>query len=418
MTKSKIGIAWMVVLPLLGGAWGVPGCAGNAGTAESTGTVGMQVTLPDGSHIGTVSYTISGGPTAKSGTFDVSKSNTVTAIIGGLAAGSGYIVSLSSISSAGYPCVGTAGPFTVKANATLPIAVVLTCHAPRRNGSILINGVVDVCPGIDSIDAAPAAVTVGNDVTVSVFASPDQTAVGFPLAYAWTGVTSSQGATATFHCFSAGSFPITVSVSNSDSACNTMPPDPAMSATVTIACEGAASAEAGASPDSGGSGGDAAADAPVNDASVTVTSTGSCSVTPSFPIPNCTNLAANKPASASGSYPGYPIAGANDGNCKTGWNSGDYSGWWQVDLGSVQPIRGVTISPGASPSPASITYTIAGSADGALFTTRYGGTGTYTSLGNYAFDFGGNGSARYLRITASSPVTWIQLQEVGVLTCP
>jgi hypothetical protein len=261
MTKSKIAIAWMIVLPLLGAPSALSGCSGNGGAMEDTGTAGMQVTLPDGSRIGTVSYTISGGPTPKSGTFDVSKSNTVTAIIGGLAAGSGYMISLSAISSAGYPCVGTAGPFTVKANATIPVSVVLTCHAPRRNGSILINGVVDVCPGIDSIDAAPAAVTVGNDITVSALASPDQTSLGFPLAYTWTGVTSSTGGTATFHCSSPGSFPITVSVSNGDGACITMPPDPAMSATISVSCEGTGGADASAVPDSGGSIGDSAIDA-------------------------------------------------------------------------------------------------------------------------------------------------------------
>jgi streptogramin lyase len=270
MIQSKIGIAWIIALPLLGGPSALLGCSGNGGAVESTGTVGMQVTLPDGSHIGTVSYTISGGPTSKSGTFDVSKSNTVSAIIGGLAAGSGYMISLSATSSAGYPCAGTAGPFTVKANATIPATVVLTCHAPRRNGSISINGVVDVCPGIDSIDAAPSSAAVGNDIGLTASASPDQTAQGFPLVYTWTGVTSATGGAATLHCSSAGSFPVTVSVSNGDSACITNPPDPAMSATVTVTCDVASGGDAGALPDSGGSDATAPLDTgtPTSDGSV------------------------------------------------------------------------------------------------------------------------------------------------------
>jgi hypothetical protein len=197
----------------------------------------MQLTVPDGSSVSSLSYTISGGPTAKSGTIDVSKSNTISAVIGGLAAGSGYMISLSGTSDGGDACTGSAGPFTVKPNATLSLSLVVACHKPRANGSITVGGTVDVCPGIDAINAVPSEVTVGNDVAISASASPDETALGSPLVYTWTGVTTSDTkGNAIFHCASSGTFPIAVSVGNGDSACNT-PPDPAASATVNVTCD-------------------------------------------------------------------------------------------------------------------------------------------------------------------------------------
>ncbi len=202
--------------------------------SEGTGTVGMEITAPDGSNIGSVSYTISGGPTAKSGALDVSKSNSIAAVIGGLVAGGGYMLALSAASSTGDTCAGSAGPFTVRANATIPVAIVLTCHAKRQNGSIAINGTVDVCPGIDSIGASPSEAAVGNDITVTAVATPDETAIGFPLAYTWTGATSSAGGAATFHCSAGGSFPITVRVANGDPACD--PTDPSANATINVSC--------------------------------------------------------------------------------------------------------------------------------------------------------------------------------------
>ncbi|HEV3191875.1 MAG TPA: NHL repeat-containing protein [Polyangiaceae bacterium] len=244
MITSRIGLASAITLFLFADAAGLPACSGRLGalpseSTETTGTVGMQLALPDGSTVTAVSYTITGGPTAKSGTINVGKSSTVSAVIGGLAAGSGYMISLSGNSDGGDSCAGSAGPFTVKANTALAVSIVLTCHQPRTTGGIAISGVVDVCPGLDSINASPSAVDVGGDITITASASPDETAIGFALTYTWTGVTSSDNkGNATLHCATRGSFPITVSVSSGDAACNTSP-DPAASATIVVACAGA-----------------------------------------------------------------------------------------------------------------------------------------------------------------------------------
>jgi len=200
------------------------------------GKVSLALTVPGGFSLSSVSYVISGGPTAKSGTIDVSQSSTIRAVIGGLLAGPGYILDVSAMADASDACAGTAGPVTVDENATVSITVVLTCHRRQDTGSIAINGTVDVCPGVDSIVASPAEVLVGRDVTIVASAGPDESAVGFPLAYNWTGVTSSSGGTATFHCSAAGAFPVVLSVTNSNPACN--PNAPAATVTLTVSCTG------------------------------------------------------------------------------------------------------------------------------------------------------------------------------------
>jgi N-acetylneuraminic acid mutarotase len=221
------------------------GASDPAGRAESTGTVGMQLTVPDGSSISSFNYTITGGSTMKSGTLDVSRSNTVSAIIGGLATGPGYVISLTGTSDGGDTCTGSAGPFTVKPNATVSLSLVVACHKPRPSGSVAVTGTVDVCPGIDSISAVPAEVTVGNDIAISVSASPDETALGFPLVYTWTGVTASDTkGNATFHCSTTGSFPVGVAVSNGDVTCNSAA-DPAANAAITVTCDPAVAPDGG-----------------------------------------------------------------------------------------------------------------------------------------------------------------------------
>jgi len=219
--------------------------------AESTGALGMQLTVPDGSGISSFAYTIGGGPTAKSGTIDVSKSNTVSAILSGLAAGSGYTISIAGTSDAGDTCAGSAGPFTVTANETVSVSLVVACHAPSTNGNVSVHGTLDACPEISSVSANPSEVTVGNDVAITAIAGPDESDAGHPLVYTWSGVTSSDAkGNATFHCATPGSFSVSVAATNGDSACDSSS-DPAANATITVTCD---LANANRSADSGACG--------------------------------------------------------------------------------------------------------------------------------------------------------------------
>jgi hypothetical protein len=201
---------------------------------ELTGTVGVRLTLADGATLNTLNYTIA-GPTMTSGSIDVSMTASIHAVIGGLAAGPGYSLALSGTTNMGDACAGSAGMFAVNANAVTPVAIVLTCHQAVRTGSVSVNGQVDVCPALQSINAIPGSTFVGNNIALNAAAGPDESAIGFPLAYTWTGVASSDMAgNATFHCSAPGQFPVSVSVSNGDPACM---PAPGTSILITLECD-------------------------------------------------------------------------------------------------------------------------------------------------------------------------------------
>jgi hypothetical protein len=148
-----------------------------------------------------------------------------------------------------------------------------------------------------------------------------------------------------------------------------------------------------------------------------VCNTTSCTDPLSFTVPHCTNVAPGHVMSASGAWPTDPIAAAVDGNCTTAWNAAGYAGWWQVDLGSVTSIRGVSLSVAGTPA-TTVNETISVSTDGVTFTNVYTTTvpdpATITA---YAFDFGSNVNARYVRITESSPASWVDLFEVAIWHC-
>lgn len=218
------------------------GCSGGGDglatdSADAAGTIGMSLRLSDGVGIDAVSYTISGGPTALSGTIDVSQSATISATLGPLAVGGGYTLRMTATTSAGSRCTGSAGPFAVAANQATPVSIVLTCPSVHTTGTVAVDVTTSACPRIAALTAAPSEVYVGHDVQLVAVAGPDDTAHGYPLTYAWSGVSSSDGAgNALFHCASAGTFTVGLVVDNGNAACVTSPPDPAMTSSITVTC--------------------------------------------------------------------------------------------------------------------------------------------------------------------------------------
>ena len=86
---------------------------GGGGSSESTGTVGMQLTLPGGEQISSITWSITGpnGESApvKSGTISVTNSTAIAFLVGGIPAGSGYTITITGTSSEGsVTCVGSA----------------------------------------------------------------------------------------------------------------------------------------------------------------------------------------------------------------------------------------------------------------------------------------------------------------------
>lgn len=77
--------------------------------------------------------------------------------------------------------------------------------------------------------------------------------------------------------------------------------------------------------------------------------------------PDLTNVALNKPASASDQY--LPASNGNDGNLNTMWNGGKSTAWWMVDLQTTFTIDHVTVNGVGSPTNAldfTVQYSING----------------------------------------------------------
>ena len=168
----------------------------------------------------TVNYTITGPNSfSKTGSINVASSNTVSAIIGGLPAGSGFTITLSGTGTDGTTnCLGSA-PFNVTAGAVTMVSVVLDCHQAAKTGSIAVNGNINVCPNLDSLSASPAEVAVGS--SLSLWAVADDPDSGpSPLAYSWTAssgtLTGANTASPSFKCLTTGAATVSVTVSDGD----------------------------------------------------------------------------------------------------------------------------------------------------------------------------------------------------------
>jgi hypothetical protein len=226
MTRT-IGKMTMLALAFSGYAsLSMTGCSsrGVDGSAiesnDGTGRASFALVIAPGLSLSTASYSITGPHGfSRSGAVDVSHSATLTVTVGGLPAGVGYHVTLSSTASDGTTsCMGSA-TFDVAPRTTSVVTVSLDCHEAPANGSVKVNGVTNVCPVADGIGANPGEAIVGSAISLTGSAH-DSDAGPSPLAYQWqaTGGTLSS-ATAqnpTFTCGTPGTASITLTVSDGD----------------------------------------------------------------------------------------------------------------------------------------------------------------------------------------------------------
>jgi hypothetical protein len=170
-----------------------PAPGGQGGTSvntdDGTGSVGFQYTIPGGEHISTINYTLTNGTNTYTGTVNVGASSVISFVIGGVAAGSGYSVTVSGKSDDGLvSCSGSFGtgvsdagqnngaPFSVADRATTTVNVQLICiDVPNQNqGSVVVNGQASCCATWDTIVANPTTATTtapGNTSALSANAS-------------------------------------------------------------------------------------------------------------------------------------------------------------------------------------------------------------------------------------------------------
>ena len=269
MIRISAGSRCAALLGLMGLSAGLSvfGCSAADSTApaheatEDSGSIGLALQA-GGVTLNSVGYTIIGNGYSKSGTINVAGSSLISAVIGGIPAGSGYSISLSAsdATNSAITCSGSAS-FNVTAGATTSTQVKLQCKTPAKTGSVMVNGTLNVCPVIDSLSVAPAETTVGNAVGLSATGS-DSDKLPSALSYSWTSnsgtIAGAASANASLTCTSVG--PVTVTLTVSDGDCTdtltqTVTCSPAVSGSGGSGSGGSAGASAGSGGFSAGSGG-------------------------------------------------------------------------------------------------------------------------------------------------------------------
>jgi phospholipase C len=221
------------------------GCNGDHSASPSSHQSGLgSITvalLSGGVTVNTVAYTITGPHNFnQTGSLDVSTSSTVSALIGGLPAGMGYVISLTATSTDGTTSCAGAANFGVTANTVTQVAVGLDCHQPAKTGSISINGTINVCPSIQGISALPATLAVGGTSAITSTATDIDNGPS-PLTYSWTAssgtLTGANTASPTLLCTTPGAVTLTLTASDGDTTAGC-----AAVGTVQVTCTGHADA--------------------------------------------------------------------------------------------------------------------------------------------------------------------------------
>jgi hypothetical protein len=161
-------------------------------TDSNTGSVSYQYTLPGGEQINTVNYTLTNGVNSYSGTINVGGSSVITFVVGGVASGSGYVLTLNATTADGtVSCTGASAPFSVSNRATTSVNVNLVCTSNTAfdAGSVTVTTETSNCPVWNTIVANPSSAFNGQSVTLNGAAQgPNEGA----LTFTWT-VTTGTG---------------------------------------------------------------------------------------------------------------------------------------------------------------------------------------------------------------------------------
>jgi arylsulfatase A-like enzyme len=199
------------------------GCASEsdkpAGEITEIGSIGLNLELSPGITVAEASYKIVGNGFKKEGVIDVTETETVRARIGGIPVGQGFRITLQATDSEDRTSAGSA-TFDITAGAVTNVSVSLRWPGDRRTGSVVVNGVFNVCPVIEELSGGPLTINVGGTVELTARAS-DVDGIPGPLTYAWSTGTGGQigGATtpnATVTSATAGNRTVTLTVSDGD----------------------------------------------------------------------------------------------------------------------------------------------------------------------------------------------------------
>jgi arylsulfatase B len=205
----------------LGGA--LAACAtdpsGDTEDGDQTGSLGLSLTAAPGVTIDQVAYTITGNGFTKTGSIDVSGSPIISATIGGIPAGTGYTIQLTATSVELNAAFSGSAQFDVTAGQTSNVTVHLRGTVQSADGSVTVNGTINVNPVIDEVSVSPLTAYVGSSITLSsVSHDPDEWPSALTYYWSTTGgvIDDPIAANATLTSTTPGTFTVTLLVSDGD----------------------------------------------------------------------------------------------------------------------------------------------------------------------------------------------------------
>ena len=219
-------VARLGTIPLFLVALGVSGPIGGCSRepnshaeVETVGSIGLSLTAAPGVTLSSVTYTITGSNFTKTGAIDTSGSPTISGTIGGIPAGKGYTITLTAKSDERATTFTGSANFDVTAGATTSVTVRLNGSEKTGNGSVAVNGTINVNPRIDEVTVTPQTVFVGSAIKLLAVGS-DPDAGPSPLSYYWSttgGVIDDPiGPNATLTSATPGRFTIKLTLSDGD----------------------------------------------------------------------------------------------------------------------------------------------------------------------------------------------------------
>jgi arylsulfatase B len=218
---------------------------GGAG-AEQLGSLGLNLQVVPGVTLNSVTYSISGNGFSKAGSIDTTGAPTISGTIGGIPAGSGYTITLTATSVEDGTSFSGSSTFDVTAGGTTSVTIRLRGTGSSANGSVTVNGTLNLGPVIDELTLTPLTVFVGSAITLAgVGRDPDQGPAALSYYWSTTGgvIDDPIAPNAKLTSATPGTFTVKLTVSDGESTSST-------SASVTFV-----SAEDGGSGGAGGEGG-------------------------------------------------------------------------------------------------------------------------------------------------------------------
>ncbi|HKO49225.1 MAG TPA: sulfatase-like hydrolase/transferase [Polyangiaceae bacterium] len=189
------------------------------GAEEQAGTLGLNLEVGPGVTLNAVTYSVTGNGFSKSGSIDSSGSSTISGTVGGIPAGNGYTITLSASSAEGSASFTGSATFSVIAGKTTPVTIHLKGTASTGNGSVTVNGTLNVGPVIDELTVTPLEVKIGSKITLTGVAK-DADEGPSPLTYYWStsgGVIDTPiAANATLTSATPGTFTVKLTVSDGE----------------------------------------------------------------------------------------------------------------------------------------------------------------------------------------------------------